>query len=258
MTAQLYWYPTPESLLRVVDLGLGWRELVEGDPADSVSARSADGQRVLTTFTSMRTLRTLVEYLTSVSVVRECQAIGNHLRRNGVIGLAEEDGATWGGFAKSAPARGDTIVRIEENLWDAWSTADLDVGDVVVVQGASPRGVWEEAVVSAISANKRKVTLSAGLLFDYSEEPYVLIRDRRFWPFVRLQDGALNTPILRTDHRITWALELQLEEPPSRLARAATQGLRYRGTTATDGELAYDSDLDVDLELATATTTVSW
>jgi hypothetical protein len=259
VTAHLYWYPEDDGLVRSIDLGLGWRELITGDGADLVAARSADGQRIVTTFTSMRQVKALVEYVTDAAVVRELYAIANHLRRNGVIGLAEEDGATWGGFAREAPEQGETVIKIEDNLWEGWSTADLAVGDTVVIQGASPGGKWEEAVLSAINASRRKITLSSGLRFDYSTEPYVLVRDSRFWPFLRLKDGAMGTPPIRTDHRITWALDLDLEEPPSRIARAAERGTRFRGTSGDPlGEESYGADLDGGEAVAGPSTSVRW
>lgn len=257
MTARLYWYPEPDGLVRVVDLGRAWRDLADGDAEDSVTDRSADGQRVVTAFTSWRRRRALVEYLDDPAVIREVQAVGVHLRRNGVIGLAEDDGCTWGGFARAAPEQGEDTIRIEDNLWESWSTVDLDVGDVVVVQGASPRGVWEECTISSINAAKRKIVLAEPLRYSYADEPYVLVRDARFWPWLRLEDRALQAPILRSDHRITWSLELALEEPPSRVARAAERGTRYRGPTGSTlvGE-AYDADLDVELDAATTSATV--
>jgi hypothetical protein len=259
VTAHLYWYPEDDGLVRALDLGIGWRELVAADGGDLVAARSADGQRIVTTFTTMRRVRGLVEYVTDAAVVRELYAIGNHLTRNGVIGLAEEDGATWGGFARSAPEQGETVLKIEDNLWEGWSTADLAIGDTVIIQGASPGGKWEEAVLADINGPKRKITLSSGLRYDYSTEPYVFIRDARFWPFLRLQDGALQTAPIRTDHRITWALELELEEPPSRLARAAERGTRFRGTSGAPlGQESYGEDYDAGDAVAGATTTVRW
>lgn len=255
MSARLYWYPEPDGLLVAIDLGRSWSELAEADSSDLSTARSADGQRVITTYGHMRTVRALCEYLTGYDTIRELSILGVHLQRNGVVALAEDDGATWGGFAREAPQRGATAIRVSRLLWSAWSTIDLGAGDVVVVQGASGR--WEEAEVSSVSA-ERVVIASPGLRFDYQDEPWVLVRDRRFWPFLRMQDGALQTPILRSDHRITWALELQLEEPPSRLARAAESEESYRGTTAIGGP-AYDGDVDVDVERATTSATItSW
>lgn len=257
MTARIYWYPDPDGLVRELDLGRPWSELADADGEDSVSARSADGQRVVTAYTSWRRRRALIEYLDDAATIRELQAIGVHLRRNGVIALAEDAACTWGGFARDTLVQGATTVRIEDNLWEAWSTEDLDVGDVVVIQGASPRGVWEESTIATISGNKRKITLATALRYDYSEEPYVFVRDARFWPYLRLEDRSLTTPILRSSNRLTWSLDLNLEEPPSRIARAADRGTRYRGTTGSTitGDV-YDADLDVDLELSSTSATV--
>jgi hypothetical protein len=232
VSAQIYWYPETDGPLRILDLIRDWRELTHADPADFVSARNADGQRILTTYLSMRTVRAAIEYVDDRAVVRELQAIEGHLRRNGTIGIAERDGSAWGGFATELPEQGATEVRITENLWAAWgSAADLDAGDTIIVQGPSPVGRWEECVIASVSANRRRITLAEGLRYDYSAGDWCLVRDSRFWPIVRSQDAAINTPILRTDHRITWALDLQLEEPPHRIARAAELNEPYRGTT---------------------------
>lgn len=258
MSGLIYWYPEADGLLHVVDLGRSWRDLADADAEDSVVATTADGKRVVTTFTSWRRRRALAEYLDDAAVIRDLQAIGVHLRRNGVIGVAEEAGCAWGGFAREAPEQGGTTLRIEDNLWEDWSTPDLDVGDAVIVQGASPRGRWEECTIATINAAKRRITLAEPLRFDYRDEPFVFVRDARFWPWLRLTDAALQTPILRSDHRLTWSLDLALEEPPSRVANASDRGTRYRGTSGSPrAASAYDADVE-DLDLERSTTTASW
>lgn len=229
MTAQLYWYPEDNEPLRTLDLGRAWRELTRVMTRDQVNAQAADGGRTMATFTSMFACSARAEYLTDAGVVRELQAIEDHLQRNGLVGLAEEDGRTWGGFARTPPSAGATEVKIAENLWSTWSTVETDVGDTVIVQGASPRGRWEEAVIASINAAKLKITFASGLRYDYSDEPYVLVRDAAFWPLLRLQTGALNRPVLTTDHRITWRAALDLEEPPNRVAKAAGRAEPFRG-----------------------------
>jgi hypothetical protein len=247
VSAQIYWYPETDGPLRVVDLGRGWRDLIEGDPADVVSARNADGQRVLTTYMSMRVVRAACEYIDDREALTECQAIGNHLRRNGVIGIAEDAGHTWGGFANVLPVQGATEVTITENLWADWGTGGPNPGDTIVVQGPSPSGRWEECVVLSTANNRRKITLASGLRYDYSDGAFALVRDARFWPILRLQDAALNLPILKSDRRITWSLDLQLEEPPHRLTTTAETAEPFRGPDpASPLRAGYDAEIPAD------------
>lgn len=217
-TARIYYYPEEDARLREVDLGRLWSELADGDPADLAIARSGDGARVVTTFGSSRTVRVLMEYLNDYDVVQELQAVANHLRRNGVIAVAEVGTATWGGFAKQPPERGDTVIKIEENLWALWSLEDIDVGDVVVVRGGGLDGRWEEVTITAINAAKKRIEITPALRFDYSQEPWVLVHDRRFWPYLRASDSQLGAPIISNDHRITWNFEVQLEEARANMA----------------------------------------
>jgi hypothetical protein len=233
VTARIYWYPEDTGPLRELDLGRYWSELVEADAADNATARTADGQRVMTTYSSARSCRVLLEFLSAIdspSVVRELYAIQNHLRRNGVIAIAEEEGRTWGGYARTLLARGSTEIPIVRNLWGLWDTPDLAAGDEVVIYGGGLEGKWEKATVQSITSSKRKIVLTSGLRYDYQDQPWVHVRDARFWPYVRLADDAVNAPILTTDHRITYNLEMRLEEHGAMLADGSSAEGQYQGT----------------------------
>lgn len=230
MSARLFWYPTPGGALRMLNLGRPWSELIDEEATSSAPQRTVSGRRSLTVWSSWTKVRALCEYLPDGDVVRELQAIVNALKvRGAVIGLAEEADCTWGGFLRGRPSAGKLTLEIEENMWQDWpGTPSLTAGDVVVVQGPSPKFLRERAVVASRSG--RQITLAApGLLNDYSEEEYVFVHDARFWPWLELQDGALNGQVLQTAHRITWTLDLQLQEPVSRIVNGAEQGGSHRG-----------------------------
>lgn len=246
MTARIYWYPEEGGPLRELDLGRYWSELTEADASDNATARTADGQRVMSTYSSSRSCRVLLEYLSAIdspSVVRELYAIQNHLRRNGTIALAEEEARTWGGYARTLLVRGATDVPIISNLWALWDTPDLTAGDEVVIYGGGSGGKWEKATVQSITSSKRKIVLTSGLRYDYQDQPWVHVRDARFWPYLRLADEAVNAPILTTDHRITYNLEARLEEHGAMLVSGSTQEGQYRGTSGGSG-LGYAAALD--------------
>ena len=234
MTARIYWYPEPNGPLRELDLGRYWTELLEGDPADMATSRTSDGQRTMTTYAAARTVRARLRDLSAIdspTVVRELWALANHLRRNGVIAIAEDDACTWGGFARTPLARGDTVIPIASNLWGLWETPDIGAGDEVIIYGGSTEGRWERQTIDSITSSKRSVTLSSGLRYDYQSEPWVHVRDARFWPHVRLADDAVGGPVLTTDHRVTYDLELRLEEHVAMLANGVSAEGQYRGTT---------------------------
>lgn len=235
MSARIYWYPEPSAYLEVLDLGRGWSEHAPGQTTESSIATTGAGKRTVTTFGSWRRARFAAEYLDDATVVDELYAVADHLRRGGTIGVAEDAACTWGGFAKIALTRGDTTLKIHENLWAAWETPVLAAGDVVVVRGGGTAAKWEQVRILSISGNQRTVTLDRGLRFDYDEQPWVLIHDRRFWPALRATDRQLQTDPIQTDHRITWDLVLDLEEDAPAIAAAAAAGTPFRGEAVWGG-----------------------
>lgn len=232
MAGRIYWYPSNDASLRTIVMDRAWRELVTANARSSTLARAGDGTRVQTSFAAARRLRAQAEYLMSLSVIREIEAVNLHLDRNKWIAIAEDDGCTWGGYARTPPAMGDASIRIDSQLWASWSTTTLGAGSTVVVQGASPKGLWEEVVVSSVSGTTVNFA-SSPLRFDYSDEPYVLVRDARFWPYLRKQDGAIGDVSLTTDRRISWRLDWQLEEHTAKIASNATRTDPFRGATGT-------------------------
>lgn len=234
MAGRIYWYPNNDALLRTLTMDRAWRELVAANARLASVAQSADGTRVQTSFSALRRLRAQAEYLQNLAVIRELEAINLHLDRNKWIGLAEDDGCTWGGYARTPPALGDTSIRIDVQLWSEWSTPTLAAGSTVVVQGASPRGQWEEVLVSSVSGTT--VTFgSSPLRQDYTDEPYVLVRDARFWPFLRKQTAALGDVSITTDRRVSFRLDWQLEEHIGKIAGNATRTDVFRGGSFTVG-----------------------
>lgn len=240
-TARIYWYPDPDGYLEETDLGRRWSEHVAGQSADLAMSRTGEGGRVITTFGSWRRARFAMEYIDDADLVHDLYAVVDHLRRNNTIAIAEEGAATWGGFATRTLQRGDNEVKIAENLWSEWSPPMIAAGDEIVIRGGSAGAKWETCKILSIGANQKKVTLDRALRYSYEDQPWVLVHDRRFWPFLRFTDQALTSNPLQTDHRITWDLDLELEEDPAAMAALAAAPMVYAGTST----FGYRPELDL-------------
>jgi len=211
MGAKIWYYPDPASTVVEIDLGEDISDLQKNGTVIQSASESIAGA-IFTSQTSARSVVRIVnERFTSYALARQLETLENHLRRGGSIAFAEDSDRAVAGYLKlSLPASGVTAIEIQGKPWPYETAADFaTLNNEAVIQSASPRYLRELVTVSAESGDE--FTISP-LVYDYSEEPWVLFRHRGFWPLLRLPIGSRNQKMLTHDHRISWTFDAQLEE----------------------------------------------
>lgn len=230
-----YVYPgVSAGMLEVVSLGEPLSDLQETPIRDAVDARALSGRAIRTVLGGRRRVRVIVENFTSQLVERGLTNMQAHLERGGFVGFSRDHAKTWGAFATTAPAMGDTVIRHNGNAWSTWSAAAaLAQNDEVLIQSPNPEYAWEIQALLSAPTTTRLVT-SGAVRYDYGQEP-VLLRWRDFYPMLRLPEDGLGKPLVVHSHRVTYTLDVELEEDPAALhAMGATSAAALSGATKTD------------------------
>lgn len=211
--AAFFYYPRSLGPLKKVNLGRRFSQILEWEVRRETVSTAISGSRTKVIWTSLSMVRVSAEYLTDYSgVVRPLEALVNYLKSGGVIALTEDTDAVYGAYAQFPPGPGTTAVDLHTNLFSSWgTTSSLVAGDPFVLQGPSPEYLREKVPMLSTGSGGA-LTLSSAPVYDYVNEAWVFVRDARFWPYLRLPEGGTNQPILTTDRRINWKLDLQLEE----------------------------------------------
>lgn len=235
--AAIYWYPGGGStLLRKISLGQSLSEVLDRPVRNEVISEAISGRRTKVVFSSMHAVRVRIEFFADESVRRELDAMINQLQRGGTIAVAEDtDYTAWGAYLTNRPiAASQSFIDWDFNLYSGFDTAWTPTAeDILVMQGPGPKYLREEVRIASVAG--RRFTIS-GPRYDYSDEEWVFIRPKAFWPALRLQGGATNDELLTTDNgRITYRLDLPLEEPPDAMATGSTVTAPYQGTSDNGG-----------------------
>lgn len=242
--AAIWYYPGPGAGLKKIDLGRPLSDLQDQPVRDEAVSQSISGSRTKIVWASWHLVPVSMALFADQSVVRELDALINHLQRGGSCTLAEDDGYPFAAFLATAPERGATTLYYTENLYSEYGTYTPTAGDVLVVQGPGPEYLREEVVLSGVSGRAISIA-SPGLRFDYSAESWIHVRPKGFWPILRLQEGATNRAHLRHERRITYTLDLALEEPPNALDLAAAHAREpYQGELVDTTDSATGTTID--------------
>jgi hypothetical protein len=214
--AKIWYYP--DSFGPVVEIDLGGALSDNRGPFMHVDEEAIEGGtgRVFSSFLNGRVqIPILVEGITDWALKRQLENLINHLKRRGTCFLAEDADLAIAGYLEGVPYRNQTNIKMVEQPWrDACGvTGTLASGDEVVIQTASNPFKREVTTVSTNVGNK--ITLSKALLIDYQGDNsvhWVMVRHHGFYPALRLPMDAINSTPLRHDHRISFTLDIVLEE----------------------------------------------
>jgi len=241
--AGFWWQPAGQPL-QALDLGRPVSDLQAQEVRRESVSDSVSGQRTKVIYYAGTQLRITAELLTDLSVVRPLQTMINHLQSGGMVAFAEDVDRVIGGFLRTAPTYGGTTLRLEEDLFQDWVTGGggykLTATDAVVLHTPSPEYRVDELLVS--SQTNRTISLAEGTRYNFTDSRWIFARHRGFWPFLRLPSGGTNAIHLSTDRRISWGLDLQLEEAPTayeNLASDPTQPLAGEATEVQQGQTGY-------------------
>tara|TARA_R110002020_G_scaffold12872_5_gene46773 strand:- start:1240 stop:2025 length:786 start_codon:yes stop_codon:yes gene_type:complete len=231
----IYFYPDPEGSLEVLDFGEPLSDLQITQLRDVIDGYSRGGSFHRVTGASRLEIRIILENFTSASLVRKFETLSAHLERGGAIGFSLDHDKTWAGFVQTSatsPVRGRAALTTSGNAFNPWSTsAALDLGDEVVISSAPVEGLRETnatAGTTPSSAVAVNLGISSPLVYTYKAEP-VLVRWRDFYPCLIMPEGSVGSPILETNHRISYTLDLTVVEDWGTIA-ALADGLKLRDT----------------------------
>ena len=231
----IYYYPTSGfgAKLEIIDLGEVLSDLQMTPVRNSIDAMSYQGRFFRTNLNGRMQIRVLLERFTDRALVRKLYSLQAHLERGGLIGVTEHQHKSWAAYVLPGQGvAGATTVETGGNVFYNQSAAMEDL-DEIVFQSSNPETKREWTRVSGDTINtETTLRLESALLYNYQQDP-VLVRWHGFWPIMRLPANQLGRPIVTHDHRISYTLDLTLEEDVGAIAIGS--GLQ-RGQLLQDGD----------------------
>ena len=205
-----YWYPDASGSLETVTLAKSLSDLHESTGRARVTSYAGDGSARTATWNGTRSVRIVLERGLSAANVRNLLAMENHMQRGGLVGFARDPAKLYCAYAGGRVLRGDTIFYGAGNLFATWNAGTLASGDEVVMESANPSWRSEANTISSVSGTQ--ITLAAGIIYPAGVE--VMLRHRDFYPALRMADDQVGRPMLTTEHRIAWTLDVTLDVCP--------------------------------------------
>lgn len=212
-TSKIWLYPHAYGTVTEIDLGETLSDLQFTPTVDQAISEGMTGIQAITRFSARAAVRVVHERFTSAAVAREMYMVEDHLKAGGVIALAVDNLKAWAGYATTIPTRGDTTIEVANQVWPYRANATMDTGDEVEILSNQPRVFREfREVTGTITGNS--LTLSESLRYAYRDEGaiWVLVRERGFWPALRLPKEGRGAALVTHDHRIAYTFDAQLEE----------------------------------------------
>ena len=104
---------------------------------------------------------------------------------------------------------------------------------MICICNANPEGFREFIEIDSISSTSG-INTKTGLIYSYQSRP-ILLRWRDFYQCLKMTQRSNGTPIVTSNHRISYTLDLQLEEDWRTLAAIQDTGNLQGITAGTDG-----------------------
>ncbi|WP_306523543.1 hypothetical protein [Gemmatimonas sp.] len=238
MSAKFYWYPDSDGSLSTLTLAKPLTELHETRASDRITSKRGDGSSAVAVWLTATRVRIVLERGLSAGNVRDLRQLEDHLQRGLPVGFAREHTKAWAGFG-SSPNRGYAYVTTGGAAFTNWETASLVSGDEIAIESGAPWSEIEMHAVSSVSATTGTITLSGETVLHTFGGP-VIVRHRDFYPALRMPDDQLGKPIVSTERRLSWTLDVELEAMPE-LVQAGYdydtfKALPMGGTTAPNNQ----------------------
>jgi len=251
--AKIYYYPNPNSVLKVIDLGEALTNLSPVPDYRQVTAETWHGDVFETIQHVKRRMTITLSQFSSPAIARDLLTFESHVLRGGRFGIAEDSAKAWAGYTVSNGHKdGKTaLVTRGNNYYDASGT--LVAGDEVVIQSCGTQGHYELDTIATFT--DPDLTLTNGLVFVYEGEP-VLVRHRGYWPLLRLPPDDRRQQIMTDNFRITYTIELRVEEDTVGLARLKGLGSAHlrrdteAGGKVSDTQFFANNELDAVTQFA--------
>lgn len=236
MSAKFYFYPDDTGGLTAITLAKPLTELHEKRVPQRVTAKRGDGSAAVASWLSDTRVRIVLERGLSAGNVRDLKAMEDHLHRGGAVGFAREHTKAWAAYGSST-YRGYTYISTGGQAFANWEASGaLASGDEIVIESAPPEAGIEMHAISSVSATTGQVNLSSETILRSLSGP-ILVRHRDFYPALRLPDDQLDKPLVTTERRLSWTLDVELEVIPDIIAIGYEQSTGVIGLSLspTDG-----------------------
>jgi hypothetical protein len=221
MSGAIYYYPTGDLGLIKIDLGEEWSDIQE-DLGERIMASSGpqDLTPSVVDYGGRTRIRCILERFSDRTLAGRLNSLLAHLKKGLPISIAADTTKTWAGFHTDDTLKAGKKSHIDTNgnFFHVYeSVTALTAGDRIIIQSANPERFVEDRAVSAYDTVGRYITLpnDETIENEMTHGP-ILIRHEHFWPVMYLspEQRQRNTPILTSDRRLTWNLDLELVEVP--------------------------------------------
>ncbi len=242
--AYFFYYPDIEGTLERIDLGENLSDLQVTPQRTIEDAYSLSGTMYRTVSGGSLLVRIVDDRFTDDDLAYTLESMWTHLELGGFCGACNDATQAWAGFASSPPQRGDTTIVTAGNAFSAYTdgltTATLVSGDIICIQSGLPGLKREYLKVSSKSGGT--ITLSEPVRYNYPSGSTIMVRHRDFYPILRAPEGSIGMQPVTHDRRISYTLDISLEEAHDAIAAIAALGNGFE-TAASGFPLAsYDAD----------------
>lgn len=225
--SKFWYYPDPPgNLLVEVDLGGTVTDLkVPSTRMDQASATAFTGARTIVQWGGTSETRIRMEFagvaLLKRAIRRRLVAMLNHMDRGGSVMFAVDADKFYAAFFNRVHVAGETGISCRRSMDSVVSGVSL-VDSEIVLRSANPNCLIDMQHVQGHSSGAAPnmndiLTVNPGTTYDYSAERWVLVRELGSWPALRLPESERGRDHLTSNHEISFALDLPVEEDETSL-----------------------------------------
>ena len=162
-------------------------------------------------------VRIVNERFTDTTLAEKLYSLQSHLTAGGAMSFAVDGNDHYAAFKGITTADpGKTVFpTMSAPLFDAYGEVLPANGDGLHIESFGAGSRYEENVVQAYTSSARTLTLKRGLMYGHTNP--MLVRHRDFFPALYLPEDAMGTPIITSDHRITYTFDATFECYPAHL-----------------------------------------
>lgn len=203
------------------------------DERDGDSSQNGDFVQQTVDYGGRLGVRIIYERFCDEELAAKFESLYTHLKRGFPIALALNADKAWAGYvAADTLEAGKTGIRTRGNVFYALNSIEhLAAGDYIVLRGQGPSAPTEKLKLTTWDTDTYKAGFgSAHTRYDYETGP-IFVRHRDFYPILYLRPEERTRPILTTDRRINWTLDLNMVDAPGDYAALwqETDGEGYQG-----------------------------
>ena len=192
-------------------------------------------------------VRIVNERFTDQTLAEKLYSLQAHLTAGGAMSFAVDGDDHYAAFKGTTTAEpGKTVFPgMSDPLFEAYGSIVPADGDVLHIESFGSGSRYEENVADAYTST-RTLTLKRGLMYGHTDP--MLVRHRDFFPALYLPEDAMGSPIITSDHRISYTFDATFECYPAHLvemySKAGPGGLIIWGESGGTMPGSKESTLD--------------